>query len=228
MGALFAAVQDRHIFAVPSGVLVQVLGDILSPAITLLGSFAHIEEPSAAATPGATTAGPHLLEVMEDDWTRVSVEKQNHQPSATATAAGVEELPASASALLLCERGVTVLCDLLLRFTPRLVRYPSFDKLWLRVLFVLGSLLGPINTVTTDNIDHSDPPTAVDSGAQELSPLGRVAVERLRESVAALLAAGVFRRREGLGRVTCDSLRMYQGGAAVAAEFGSAMNESGE
>ena len=215
VSALFAAVQDRHIAAVPSGVLVEVLGDVLSPAITLLGSFAQTEVPAAPGA-GATAGGPNLVEVMDEDWTRVSVEKQ-HQQSSTAVAV---ELPATGSAVQLCERGVAVLCTLLLRFTPRLIRYPSFDKLWLRVLFVLGSLLGPQDFVA-DSSDGSGP-------AAEPSALNQMAVEKLRESVSALVAAGVFRRREGLGRVTCDSLRMYSGGAAVVAELGSAINEAGE
>ena len=87
VSALFAAVQDRHIAAVPSGVLVEVLGDVLSPAITLLGSFAQTEVPAAPGA-GATAGGPNLVEVMDEDWTRVSVEKQ-HQQSSTAVAVEV-------------------------------------------------------------------------------------------------------------------------------------------
>ena len=193
IGALYAAVLDKHINAVPNKVLVEVLGDILSPVITLLGSFAQLEENGSADN----------LQLIESDgdWTRISFETQ---PLIEGTKDAV------LGAGVLCERGLAVLSSLLLRFTPRLLQYPSFDKLWIRVVFVLGSLLGPADSRLDLEIN-----TTADEDMEMLSTLGKVALFRLRELRSALHELGVFRRREGLSKVTVDSLRLYRGTNAL-------------
>jgi len=86
---------------------------------------------------------------------------------------------------------VGLLGELLLRFLPRAAAYPSFDRLWLRLLDLLGALL------------------AEDDAVASLAALG------LRRLLGALVDGGVIQSREGLALVTRESLLQMRGGPGL-------------
>lgn len=205
---LCSAMQDKHVDAVPASVLVDIMGDILSPAVTLLGSF--------------------VVGRRDRDEEVVAVQRRRRR-----SGADEEETVNLRLSLLALE----VLCGLLVRFIPRLRNYPAFDKLWLRVLFVFGSLLGPADATPSPSAEGERegegvgeasadplPDDQVKGCAEEELTLRQEALRRLGELMVAVSGAGVFTEREGLWYVTKESLAAYRGGAAIVAE---ACSESG-
>jgi hypothetical protein len=150
VSAMTFTILDQHAHAVPSGVLVNILGDIFIPTALVIcenmvrGSRHHPtmspvasyeemlrydkaeREKSRCVIDGASS-------LSDKDLTLVStLEYANFGHSAVRTSS--EEYDATIS----CISAVSVVFTTHLR---RICRYPSFDKLWLRLLNLLCSVI---------------------------------------------------------------------------------------
>ena len=97
------------------------------------------------------------------------------------------------------------LCEGFLRQTQKLSAYPSFDKLWLGLLHVLGFFLqaphGFRHTVL-ENANSEKPQV------RELYALVAAAEEFLGKVLQRMSFLGLFKEREGLWQVTSDALEV--------------------
>jgi hypothetical protein len=170
--ALCCAILDKHAFAVPAGVLVDILADIISPAITVLGQCVAENIPDNYSDFGVTIGE----QIIKDE--------QN-----TETNARNEE-----SDLKQVEKILSALCEVFLNQIQKLASYPSFDKLWLRVLNVFGNLI---------NINEAKIP-------RDEAKLQQLAKQKLKTIISALLLGGIFEIREGLWHVTKETVGLFQ------------------
>jgi hypothetical protein len=193
--ALCDCVSDRHAQAVPPGVLIDVLVHVLVPVIRVLGDLLLVDwhsqlirssspAPPPSPAPHSSSTAPSL--VQEKDW--VSVEHgQGDNASAT--------LRSSDEVVLHC---VNTLGSVFQQHVRKLADYPSFDKLWLQILQLLGYFL----EVRSEELR----PEALRSLKQVVD----AAQLQLKELLQVLEKGGVFKRKEGLWMVTRDYLQQLR------------------
>lgn len=214
--ALISAVLDRHSSAVPPGVLIDVLGDIVMPVVSYVGQ--HIlDRPSpslhcpAVSEPIVAPAGhQHASPHLQRNWMRVEMkdsavqEKEipdtdsdpqllgdsNAEPQRSATSTDPE--------LEMFRKCLSGLSLSLVRHLKRLSSFPSFDKLWLRFLELLVYF-----THCSENAGTG----TVSEGQTCVKELEDISVEKVRELLRALTDERIFLHKEGLRTVTVDMLR---------------------
>lgn len=205
--ALSAAILDRHVRNVPVGLMVKILGDFYITVVLHLAEFLVKERELNLASDN--TAGSSGKETS-----RKKNAKRNEIKDAAASVHGKAADGASASALLEGDAFdesefsvVPLLCTLCKVFVDQIKRlstYPTFDRLWLRLIHTFGYLLG-----APHGFDHA---AAFSSKSQRL-----VLTDELHRTVAAagdhlatlinlLIKSEVFLERPGLWVVTKESI----------------------
>jgi hypothetical protein len=106
---------------------------------------------------------------------------------------------------------LSALCETFIMQIDKLAGYPSFDKLWLRLIHVLGFFLGAPHGFDHELLrgaDSSTGPSMVYS--RELTKAVGVSKEKIFHMVKALLDYGVFKHRRGLWSVTGDTIQQFK------------------
>ena len=208
--ALSAAILDRHVRNVPVGLMVKILGDFYITVVLHLAEFLVKErEKNIGSDSTAGSSG-------KESTSRKKNSKRNEVKDAPAAAAlpGKATDSASVSAVLegdaVDESEFSVvplmctLCKVFVDQIKRLSTYPTFDRLWLRLIHVFGYMLG-----APHGFDHA---AAFSSKSQRL-----VLTDELHRTVAAagdhlatlinlLIKSEVFLERPGLWVVTKESI----------------------
>lgn len=222
--ALCQAILDRHSQAVPAGVLVDILGGIISPMIIQLRD--HLVEEVNRGLPSTI---PRILSSKEaaaasqQQWVTVDAEPSSEGSSSAAAGALVathERGGGTVSSLMEC---LSALCKSFLQHLKKLSSYPSFDKLWLCILNVLGNFL--------DSQLHGSEELAAISRAwdslsedtrhvaQDLFAMLNSSRDHLLRMTRALVDEKVFTSRPGLLSVTKDTVMHFDGCTEVIAEL---------
>ena len=151
--ALALCINDRHIHAVPPGVIVNILGDIIVPTLLLLGeSFvAHI-------------GNDNQLTKSVDNWEHATHDHQVVTELATKDLSNILTTITDDSHTLFGD----LVCEIINSITkafieqlPKLAAYPSFDKLWLRLLNVCGFFLGASHGLNHDMLHKINNKTSI-------------------------------------------------------------------
>lgn len=211
--ALSRAILDRHVRAVPVGVLVNVLSDIIVPVVLLLGeeSVKHAMQRAAQRSRTGTIQSENtdaMVGISIDDpsgtsWGEVEVEsygkdvlksvEQNRRDSHTAGSHAT--IP-----VVECMRSLEKV------FREQLYRlsvFPTFDKLLLRMLHMFGYFLG-----APHGFDHSIL-SNLDGNGNSSVHQGIAAAGDILAAVLAMLQdnrKGIFDKRAGLRIVTQECL----------------------
>lgn len=229
--ALCQAILDRHSQAVPAGVLVDILGGIISPMIVQLRD--HLVEEINRGLPPSI---PRILSSKEaaavsqqQQWVTVDAA----DPAAGAPAATADGLPTllhshdwgtsssgTVSSLMEC---LSALCKAFLQHLKKLSSYPSFDKLWLCILNVLGNFLDSqlhgseeLASISREWDQLSEDTRRV---AQDLFAMLNSSRDHLLRMTRSLAEEKVFTFRPGLLSVTKDTVRHFEGCTEIVAEL---------
>jgi hypothetical protein len=207
--ALVKTLGDKHVSAVPAGILVDILSRIVGKTAVMLGEKAaedarkHREHSSSAEPLSHLPLPPGSISAPDGASSDANASGKNGSGKGASS-------PARMGPAAEC---VGCLCDCLLRELPKLSQYPSFDKLWLSFLHVFGYYLG-----APHGFDHSLLPAggvsssaaSSSSPACELESATAVAEEQLQSVLAALTKAKVFTIKEGLLDVTKETIASFQ------------------
>ena len=187
--ALSCAIVDRHVSAVPAGVLVNILGDIVVPTLLLLGE-SQIANESRGSTPDAKAKGKSKSVLLSPAAADVSIENLS-----SISAAYVKTVNLNLSNSPICQL-LAALSSTYLTQLHKLSSYPSFDKLWLRLLHVLGYFLGA--------------PHGFEHNRGLISDHLHLAVDECKKHLEMMLqtmvASEVFKNRVGLWTITQESV----------------------
>jgi hypothetical protein len=202
--ALSAAILDRHVRNVPIGLMVKILGDFYITVVLHLAEFLVKEREKnlgSDSTPGSSgnePTGRKKRNEVKDSAALPVKAADNISVSALLVGDAVDESEFSVVPLL------CTLCKVFVDQIKRLSTYPTFDRLWLRLIHVFGYMLG-----APHGFDHA---AAFSSKSQRL-----VLTDELHRTVAAagdhlatlinlLIKAEVFLERPGLWVVTKESI----------------------
>lgn len=195
--ALSRCILDRHIRAVPAGVLVNVLGDIVVPVILLLGEEMIRERDAANMSTRAEHAGQGS--VLKESGTEVAFLGEMASYGREVLLRSAEQ-DSNGSNLIPVIECMGSLCYVFEEQIHRLSTFPTFDKLVLRMLHVFGFFLGaPHGFELTKN--HAD---------EHLNMAVSAAREHLTSILSLLHTLGVFKERSGLWEVTKESLSQFK------------------
>lgn len=237
--ALCQAILDRHASAAPAGVLMSILGGIVSPMIIRLRD--HVVKAINQALPPDVhdkfLTSEQIHDVLQQQWVKV-------EPPAIATAVAVGEhhvvmvdpttfetlssTKTSSSialeSLLTFDNGtvsvlmecLSALCKSLLHHMKKLSTYPSFDKLWFCILNVLGHFLSfngsQSDTIYTEILDIWDKISIdIKNQVKDLYAMNRASKDHLQRMLQAMMKDGVFDLRPGLITVTIETIRQFSG-----------------
>lgn len=226
VAALTHAISDRHALVVPAGVLVDILGDIVVPTVLLLAQglvkSALISEQETEKQAKKITSQSRdedilaqMLGVYEIRSTAASLDGATSGPHLAAAAPNGSTLSrVLLTAPVVVMKGTTAellsaLSDACMRHLKKLFKYPSFDKLWLRILHVLGYLLGAPHGFDHGVLSIKQKGSAL--AVDELCTAVDTAKEQLSQLMASFSKAGVFKSRgAGLLNVTEETLRAFK------------------
>lgn len=196
--SLSNAILDKHSFAVPAGILVNILGDIIVPTLMMLGEStlqAETKEKSSVANEiveqsvDSKEYGAILQKMVMTNLQKYSLDSHDDGANqiVTATSGIIFDLLSSLSKSFLQQ-------------LKKVLTYPAFDKLWLRILHVMGFFLGA--------------PHGYDASVGERSPVLRLATEEakvwMKTILRELTSHGVFNERVGLSTVTNETLLLFR------------------
>jgi hypothetical protein len=203
--ALSAAILDRHVRNVPVGLMVKILGDFYITVVLHLAEFLVKEREKNLGSDGTaggsgkeSTGRKKKRNEVKDSAALPGKAADNISVSALLEGDAVDESEFSVVPLL------CTLCKVFVDQIKRLSTYPTFDRLWLRLIHVFGYMLG-----APHGFDHA---AAFSSKSQRL-----VLTDELHRTVAAagdhlatlinlLIKAEVFLERPGLWVVTKESI----------------------
>jgi hypothetical protein len=187
--ALAHAILDKHVHAVPPGVLVNILGDIVVPSLLLLGETVVNELNNNNKDSGK-------YKVTSKN-TEKEIEKSQYMKEFRNASKTMEESEYSPSKPI-----VEILCALstvFLQQLKRLATYPSFDKLWLRLLHLMGYYLGAPHGFDHATLKSDSPLRLAINGSRE----------QLKNMLRILITGGVFKDRGGLWVITLESVAQF-------------------
>ena len=207
MEGLSHAILDRHSSVVPPGVLIHILGDILIPVLQHLGEIlvtaVHTEleshnrpllpPPPVAGTKGSEAAGAHLK-----------------PPAGKSDPTNSVMRVSKPSKIAFVEEAMCCLCTAFIRQLSKLCVYPSFDRLWLRLLHVFGYFLGAAHSFDDSLLTLSGDANATNIRQRELISASHLAQEKLRNMFEILVRTKIFRRRPELWVVTVDMVVLFR------------------
>lgn len=252
--ALCQAILDRHSHAVPAGVLVDILGGIIAPMIVQLRDHLA-DEINAALPEGvarvlsskeaAALAQQQQWVNVEADVNAASVEHEEDKIPLAATngvalaptdAQGPRERAASllanissgeraggtVSILMEC---LSAFCKSFLQHLRKLSAYPSFDKLWLCMLSVLGHFLDASLHGSEELADIARAWARLSEETRhlvrDLSAMLGASREHLQRMLRAIAAEKVFAARPGLLGITRESVQQFDGCGEILVELES-------
>lgn len=203
--ALSAAILDRHVRNVPVGLMVKILGDFYITVVLHLAEFLVKEREknpgsdNSAGSSGKESNGRKKKRNETKDAAAVSGKVADSASVSTLLEGDAVDESEFSVVPLLC-----TLCKVFVDQIKRLSTYPTFDRLWLRLIHVFGYMLG-----APHGFDHA---AAFSSKSQRL-----VLTDELHRTVAAagdhlatlinlLIKAEVFLERPGLWVVTKESI----------------------
>ena len=214
--ALCAAILDRHVRNVPVGLMVKILGDVYITVILRLAEFLIKEKEASKAEAASRLSGGSSWKELSGS-KKMSSRKDSNESSKGSNSSSGGARPADNSPLStlsdnddLEEMNFTVMpllctiCKVFVDQIKRLASYPTFDRLWLRLVFVFGYFLGAAH-----GFDHT---TLLPAQQQHLlftDELHRTVAacgDHLATLITLLVKSGVFQERSGLWAVTMDSL----------------------
>lgn len=199
--------------------MVDILSDIFIPVLRFLGD----SSTCTATTVDHQKATPHFV---RQNWMRVEMresavqekevvdsESEGHCPATQCETEDAQlakplqqtrEAGDDAQLYALC---LTALCDTMTRHIHKLSLFPSFDKLWLRIMELLGMYIAAVEDgssgISGEVFSHQ-------------SPLHQLTSAKLKELLETLAVNKVFLRREGLRSITIVMLHTYRGFETVA------------
>lgn len=247
--ALCQAILDRHSHAVPAGVLVDILGGIIAPMIVQLRD--HLVEEINRALPEGVARVLSSKEAaaiaQQQQWVNVEADANapaSEEGEATGSTGSAQQATARASreraASLLSsissgERGggtvsivmecLSAFCKSFLQHLRKLAAYPSFDKLWLCMLSVLGHFLDAALHGSEELADIARSWARLSEETrhlvQDLFAMLGASREHLQRMLQALAAERVFAARPGLLGITKESVQQFDGCAEILAEIES-------
>jgi hypothetical protein len=197
--ALSRCILDRHIRAVPAGVLVNVLGDIVVPVILLLGEEMIRERDVANISISTQSEHASQGSVSRESGTEVAFlgEVASYGREVLLRSAEQDSNGSNVIPVIEC---IGSLCFVFEEQIQRLCAFPTFDKLVLRMLHVFGFFLGaPHGFQLTKS--HAD---------EHLNMAVTAAREHLTSILSLLHNLGVFKQRTGLWEVTKESLSQFK------------------
>lgn len=237
--ALCQCIQDKHSDAVPTSVLVDILGNVLSPVIIKLAN--KLQKQLRDLVPENTLT----IDGLADDNATAAAPPPSRKPPLPAatgsqqqrgtnivgallrSASSKEQTPCPGGALLpeQTQSDIAVCIGtfhtVFLSQLRRLAAYPSFDRLWLRLLYILGYFIG--NTSATPYgidcrllgliergalpLDGSVPSLGAVADLQVINELATVTLDSL---VARLKAESIFQIRDGLWFVTKETIKQFR------------------
>jgi hypothetical protein len=189
--ALAHAILDRHVNAVPPGVLVNILGDIVVPSLLLLGETVFNELDNKGKVNDSRKSK------VPSKNTEKEIEKSQYMKEFRDATKTVEESAYSPSKPI-----VEILCAIstvFLQQLKRLASYPSFDKLWLRLLHLMGYYLGAPHGFDHTKLKSDSPLQLAINGSRE----------QLKNMLRILITGGIFKDRSGLWVITLESVAMF-------------------
>jgi len=190
--ALAHAILDRHVNAVPPGVLVNILGDIVVPSLLLLGETVVNELDNK----GKGNESGKKSKVTSKN-TEKEIEKSQYMKEFRDATKTVDESAYSPSKPI-----VEILCAIstvFLQQLKRLAAYPSFDKLWLRLLHLMGYYLGAPHGFDHTKLKADSPLQLAINGSRE----------QLKNMLRILITGGIFKDRSGLWVITLESVSLF-------------------
>lgn len=245
--ALCQAILDRHASAAPAGVLMSILGGIVSPMIIRLRD--HLVKAINQALPpdlfnhDKFLTSEQIHDALQQQWVKVdppvvvvatviAAGGETHVATIDPTTTTAETSPTTKTSsnialesLLTFDNGtvsvlmecLSALCKSLLHHMKKLSTYPSFDKLWLCILNVLGHFLssnGPQSetTIFSEILDIWDKISIdIKNQVKDLYAMNKASKDHLQRMLQAMLKDEVFDLRPGLITVTIETIRQFSG-----------------
>lgn len=216
VASLTHAISDRHALVVPAGVLVDILGEIIVPTVILLGqglvtavTSSEQEAEKEEIIRRTQTRDEEILVQMLG----LSSADDGNQPSGAASGSNgsLKALltePKTPVALGTTGELLIALTTAITKQLRKLVRYPSFDKLWLRVLHCMGFFLGAQHGFDQSVLIGRASGTR-EGLTRELNDCIECAREELFNMLAVLTKNNVFKGREGLQKITQETIQAF-------------------
>jgi hypothetical protein len=201
VNALCNAILDKHVLAVPAGVLVNILGEIVVQALMHLGESTVFTETNKGGDNnnddniGNDEKTPSF-DVEELLRGTVSPSLLTH----TTLSSTLSDTEVATSNCGLIHQLFDSLTKAFLLQLKRLSHYPSFDKLWLRLLQLFGYFLS-----ASHGFDHS-----LYSKSKELSKAIKDAEYHLSRLLQQLIVDGVSQKRKDLWNITIESVAQFK------------------
>ncbi|KAJ1388069.1 hypothetical protein B484DRAFT_460723, partial [Ochromonadaceae sp. CCMP2298] len=227
--ALCLTILDKHAYAVPAGLLVDVLGRIFAPGIVRLrDSIASAVDEDFSKSLGARGEGRGGGGGGDSaDSASASSVSASSANSASASASASQDPWVSVDPLAvlqgeLGEAAILLHClsslsAAFLQHLEKLSAYPSFDKLWLSILQVLAHFVDPVQRMLGEReffmFAQAWPLLApqTQQRARGLYAMLGGAREHLLNMLKGLSQRGVFSKRKGLLSVTRDVVAGFDG-----------------
>lgn len=197
------------------------------PALVELG----VSLTSSSYTAAGTDDSNRVRVSSEDaysSWVKIEMEKTSLDGSGNEE----ERLGRQREDVSVGETCITALTQAFLLHINRLATYPSFDKLWLRLLYVLGYFIGSNSSGASTSGGKSGSPGSdsgvdketlafleatvtiglakgVDRRVLDLMRAVKLCKEKLLVLLKTLINNGVFTKREGLWLVTQDIVNQF-------------------
>ena len=212
--ALCSAILDKHVKNVPIGLMVKILGDVYIAIVLRLAEYLVREMELNGSNGIRSKSNDDRIDGSggnsgKTKMRRKKDEKQFPTGSSDAWSTDndlripkdtVEEEDLSLTVMPILCTICKVFADQITRFST----YPSFDRLWLRLLHVFGYFLG-----APYGFDHAVLlPSHRRILGNELHRTVAAAADHLSTLVNLLVNLGIFKERCGLWLVTKDSLQL--------------------
>ena len=213
--ALCSAILDKHVKNVPVGLMVKILGDVYIAIVLRLAEYLVREMELNGSNGIRSKSNDDRLDASGDrsssGKTKMKRKKDEKQfPTGGGDVRSTDnDLQLSKDAVGEEDLSLTVmpiLCTICKVFADQIIRfssYPSFDRLWLRLLHVFGYFLG-----APYGFDHAVLlPSHRRILGNELHRTVAAAGDHLSTLINLLVNLGIFKERSGLWLVTKDSLQ---------------------
>ena len=217
--ALCAAIMDRHVKNVPVGLMVKILGDVYIATILKLAEFlvretevsgsdtsrsgGYIDDDAVSNNTGDPASRRNSNKEISKKTKDVRVRSESRSGDKSVEQSSAAE---GADSILTVIPTLSITCKVFADQLKRFSSYPSFDRLWLRLIHVFGYFLG--SPYGFDHTTHLPPQHRIPSC--ELHRTVIVASEQLSTLINLLVKSGIFRERSGLWLVTKDSLQQMK------------------
>jgi hypothetical protein len=233
--SLCEILRDNHLRAVPTALVIEILTNMIVPAVHVLEDYIVVEwnkEALRALPPASHHHGhqqsPRLantiaasstrrpVHVEESSW--VAVERSDGVSSTVEGSVASDASVPSGGSRTVIEHCLETLATLILDNFTRLSKYPSFDKLWLRTLQCLihfseapTALISP-DSASSNGLGFSGMVVVTDPGIHEerlrfLQQISATATQQIHQIVTVILEKNIFEQRSALKTITLEFMR---------------------